>query len=259
MKISFIVPAYNEQLVIERCLWSIVSEVNRFTEQGSWMFPINYSPLVDYEIIVVDNNSSDHTVFLVEEYFKKYPVRVITCNDGQGVTHARQAGYKEAKYNIQSYIDADNALPFGWLDYVNSELEYGNPNVVALSGSLKYYGDGKFERKGSEYFYKVTKVLHTVFPTIQGGNFVVRKEALDKIGGHSTNIEFWGEDTDLAKRLSSIGKIKLIPEMWAYSSSRRFEEQGKANTLFHYALNYFSIHLFNKPLTKKYHNYRSQD
>jgi GT2 family glycosyltransferase len=97
---------------------------------------------------------------------------------------------------------------------------------------------------------------HAIGASIQGGNYIVKREALLLAGGHSTEIEFYGEDTDLALRLSKFGSIKLLNAMWIHASARRFERQGYLNTSWTYVLNYLSIHLRGKPMTKTHVDYR---
>ena len=60
-----------------------------------------------------------------------------------------------------------------------------------------------------------------------GGNFAVRRDALDAIGGFDTAIEFHGEDTNLGRRLVGVGKVSMAPECWLYTSARRYRAMGK--------------------------------
>jgi glycosyltransferase involved in cell wall biosynthesis len=236
--ISFIIPAYNEEKLISDCIISIYAEILRFD--------INFNFV---EIIVVDNNSTDRT----KEIAENCGAKVISCIN-KGVTFARQAGFKNAKYEYQAYIDADNKIPLGWL----KNLKYiRNSNTVAISGPIVFEDYNNLFKFCGKIFYLINIIMHKLIgPSIQGGNFIVRKSALEKIGGHSTNISFYGEDTDLAARLSKVGKVKLIPSMWIYSSSRRFKNEGIIKTMYKYILNYFSVSLLNKPLTKEYKDYR---
>ena len=62
---------------------------------------------------------------------------------------------------------------------------------------------------------------------MQGGNFVVRRDALQKIGGYDTNISFYGEDTDVARRLSKVGHVKFTFDLPALSSGRRLAKEAQ--------------------------------
>ena len=61
---------------------------------------------------------------------------------------------------------------------------------------------------------------------LQGGNFVVRRTALEEIGGYNPKFSFYGEDTDLARRLNSVGAVKFTFRLPALSSGRRLIEEG---------------------------------
>ena len=243
MNVSFIIPAYNESNYIDVCLGSIYQEIRRWNHFNS--------KDDKFEVIVVDNNSVDGT----DEIAKSYGATVV-YELKKGITHARQAGFKAAKYDIQAYIDADNFLQYGWLDNLK---EFDDPEVVAISGPPYYHNFNIFYRTCAALFYKITMIAHKFGPTIQGGNYVVRKSALEKIGGHSTDILFYGEDTDLALRLSKVGKIKLLPKMWIYFSDRRFKTQGYFDTTFTYIINYFSVHILKRPVTLNYIDIRTND
>ena len=60
-----------------------------------------------------------------------------------------------------------------------------------------------------------------------GGNFAVRRDALERIGGFDTTIEFHGEDTNLGRRLSRIGNVALRYDCFLYTSARRYNAMGK--------------------------------
>lgn len=239
--LSFVIPCWNEETLLPECITSIQREIARWR---------SVDPSFEFEIIVVDNNSTDRTA----DVARSHGVTVI-LEPLKGLTHARQAGYRIAQYQYQSYIDADNELPQGWLDNIQ-ELE--DPNIVGISGPPCYNNQNSFIRLMARLFYVLTQLSHRfVGASLQGGNFVIKKWALDKIGGHSVDIEFYGEDTDLAMRLAKVGKIKLLPKMWIYSSDRRYVNQGTIKTVWIYAINYFSVHLAKKPITLKYKDFRS--
>lgn len=239
--VSFIIPAFNEEQLLPICIASIQSEIER------WHSFVD--PTTEFEIIVVDNNSTDHTSDIAAKYNT-----ILIVETKKGLTKARQAGYKIAKYEYHANIDADNYLPKYWLDNL---LQLDDPNVVGISGPPYFKDQTLLIKMSVEIFYFFTRIIHRyIGPSMQGGNFVVKKSALDKIGGHNTDIQFYGEDTDLAVRLSAYGKIKLLRSLWIYSSDRRYIHQGFFNTVFTYTINYFSINFLRRPITKTYEDFR---
>lgn len=235
IEISFIIPAYNEEKFIVKCLSSILNETNK--------------EKINYEIIVVNNNSKDKTKELVSK-FKE--VKIID-EYRQGLTFARQTGFLKSKGNLIANIDADTILTSKWIKTVLNEFNK-NKNLVALSGPQIYYDVPKKVLIYEWIFYRIAYLTYLInkyilnkSSMIQGGNFVVRREALEKIGGFNTNILFWGEDTDIAKRLHQIGNVKFTFKLPIYASGRRLLKEGIFKTAWRYVLNYFYIIFFDKP------------
>jgi GT2 family glycosyltransferase len=89
-----------------------------------------------------------------------------------------------------------------------------------------------------------------------GGNFAVKKDAVEKIGGFDENISFYGEDTDIARRLSRVGKVKFFLNLYMYTSARRLKNEGVAKTAIKYLINFVSEVFFKKPATGDYKDIR---
>lgn len=85
---------------------------------------------------------------------------------------------------------------------------------------------------------------------LQGGNYIVKKSALEAIGGYDTSIQFYGEDTDIARRVNKIGKVKFTFGLPMYSSGRRLSGEGAFTIGLRYAMNYFWVILFKRPYSK---------
>jgi GT2 family glycosyltransferase len=82
---------------------------------------------------------------------------------------------------------------------------------------------------------------------LYGGNFAVRSEALARIGGFDRRIEFHGEDTNLGRRLTAIGRVALCPECWVWTSARRYRAMGKRAVFGVYVRNFWSEILRHRP------------
>jgi GT2 family glycosyltransferase len=80
-----------------------------------------------------------------------------------------------------------------------------------------------------------------------GGNFAVRRSALERIGGFDTSIEFHGEDTNLGRRLAAIGPVALRYECFLYTSARRYNAMGKGAVFRLYVRNFVSEVLHHRP------------
>ena len=75
----------------------------------------------------------------------------------------------------------------------------------------------------------------------------MRREALERIGGFDRRIEFHGEDTNLGRRLTPIGRIALAGECWMWTSARRYRVMGKRKVLGLYVRNFWSEILWRRP------------
>ncbi len=244
MKLTFAIPAYNEEKQIGGCLESVLKETA--------------GKHYDVEIIVVNNASSDRT----SEVALSYPGVRVVDQPKKGLTWARHAGYLAATGELIANIDADTRLPKGWLDRVFREFE-SNEKLVALSGPYIYYDLPFLTGVGVKLFYWAGYLTylfnHFIFRRagmLQGGNFIVWKDAIEKIGGYDLDISFYGEDTDIAKRIQKVGRVKFTFGLPMYTSGRRFAKEGLVVTAIRYTINYFWILLFRKPFSKKYNDVR---
>lgn len=244
MKISFIIPAYNEESYIKLCLESVKKEINRIA--------------ADAEIIVVNNASTDNT----REIIKSFDGVRIVDESRKGLVWARMAGYLASKGELLANIDADTIMPEGWLTKVLSEFEK-NPNLLALSGPYIYYDLPFVHRVTTKFWYIVGFIfdnLNYIFThkksMLQGGNFILRREALDKIGGFDTSIKFYGEDIDIGRRISEIGDLKWTFDLPMKTSGRRIRVNGVLKTGFTYAMNFLWITFKKKPFTEDYNDIR---
>jgi glycosyltransferase involved in cell wall biosynthesis len=233
--ITFIIPAFNEEKLIPFAIHSIREEMAGRAN--------------DYEILVVDNASTDRT----SEVALQHGARVVH-ELKRGIVAARQAGYMHAKYDLLANIDADNAVPAGWLDRALAGLDAA---TVVVTGPLVYPEFSRLMQVLTRFFYFLGRLSHHTLGTmVQGGNFIVRKSALDAVGGYNTDVVFFGEDTDFAVRISTVGKVKLVPNMWVYSSARRFQVDGIVLTTWRYILNYLTVTFLGKPVTEGHQDIR---
>lgn len=116
MKVSIVIPVYNEAAQLGACLQAIARQTVR-----------------PFEVIVVDNNSTDGTAAVAETYDF---VRVLH-EPQQGVLHARSRGFDAARGDIIARIDADSLLPTDWVASV--QAIFTDPTVDAVSGAALYY------------------------------------------------------------------------------------------------------------------------
>jgi ATP-dependent Clp protease ATP-binding subunit ClpA len=88
-----------------------------------------------------------------------------------------------------------------------------------------------------------------------GGNVMLRRDALKSIGGIDTSIAFYGDDTNLGRRLSKVGRVRFCTRFVCYTSGRRLTH-GFLSTSLKYILNYLSEAFLHRPVTKRYDDIR---
>jgi len=236
IKVSFVIPAYNEEDYIGRCLDAVFQNINGRK---------------DIEVIVVDNNSTDRTAEVAARY---KGVRLLH-EMRPGANAARRRGFDEAKGDLVALPDADTAPPQGWLS--DAEAEFAkDTKLVCVSGPFIYYDLPKRIRFMARIFYVsgyllylVGRMLFRTTTIIQGGNYVARRDAVEKANGLDPSITFYGDDTDLALKLNKVGKLKFSLKMKTLASGRRLAEEGAWMMGLRYALNYFWMVVARRPWT----------
>lgn len=237
MRISFVVPAYNEEQYLGDCLRSILAQTRGLA--------------IDSEIIVVNNASTDGTRALALSFAG---VKLVD-EPRKGLTFARQAGLDASTGELVANVDADSRLTPGWLEQVVASF-VARPQMLALSGPLVYYDLNAFERVLVQSFYAaawstyaVNRYVLRVGSMVQGGNFVVTRRALEQIGGFNLSISFYGEDTDIARRLNAMGEVRFTFDLKMLSSARRLKKEGMLRTALRYTMNYWWTTFLERPFT----------
>ena len=245
MQLAFVIPAYNEQALIGKCVESVLAEIKR-------------SGRTDVDVVVVNNNSTDRTAEIAGSYAG---VRVVDEKQ-KGLVSARDGGFRATTAELVANIDADTLVPPGWLDTVFTEFEK-DPTLVCLSGPYVYYDLSAWNRFLIILFYGLTKLIYwlnryvlRVGSVVQGGNFVLKRDAWIKAGGFNREIKFYGEDTDVAVRLSKVGGVKFTLRLKMLTSGRRLAEEGVFRTALTYTLNFFWVTFAGKPATKEHTDIR---
>lgn len=233
MTISVIVCAHNEEAYITACLASLLAQTR----------PPD-------EVIVINNASSDRTGALAAAF----PMVRVIDEPRTGLVFARERGRQESTGDLLAYVDADCRAPLTWLERIERCFD-ANAGVIALSGNYRFY-DWDWMGRALLRAYDLTlgpathvlvKYVLRIGVVFYGGNFAVRRDALDRIGGFDTTIEFHGEDTNLGRRLSRIGNVDLRYDCYLFTSARRYHAMGKAAVFRLYVRNFVSELLYHRP------------
>jgi glycosyltransferase involved in cell wall biosynthesis len=190
--ISIIIPTHNSEKTILSCLNSLKNQ--------------SY-PRGKYEIIVVDDGSTDNTVNNAKEAGVDRVVTIEPCFQGK----ARNIGVNVAKGEILAFIDSDCAAKENWLETMEKEVKnykaIGGPVVNGNDHSLVAWAEYLMEFCGWDEFRK-----RSIVPFVPGCNQVCSKDAFLRAGGFSeTRLS---EDVLFGYSLQKAGiKLLFVPEL----------------------------------------------
>ena len=212
--ISIVVPTYNEEKNIERCLKALVNQT---------------IPRDQMEIIVVDGDSADRTREIAAQY-----ADVVMIQTSEGVGGARNDGFKAAKYDIVATTDADCEPSEKWVESILNKFKHDN--VVAVTGILK-----PFDWKDMNWLEILT--YRAIFETANlmlmigalfdqyhlcGANTAFNRNIFLDLGGYLPLA--YADDVEIFKRIKKRGNVELCGSMQINYSVRRIKKIG----LMHY-------------------------
>ncbi len=211
--VSIVIPTYNEDKYVSDLLKSIRAQTYK-----------------NYEVIVVDYNSSDKT----KQIAGKYGAKFIHVNT-RGISIAKNIGLKASKGDIVAFIDADYILSHTILSgVVHAFSDAKNKNIVAIEPTMRVNSRDLNRRQRSKF--KVLSRLINVYkkmsyytnvPAAYGCVFC-KREALDKAGSFNENI-YVSEDKEFFSRLRAHGRFIMIKDT-ARMSYRRHAKYGIIRT-----------------------------
>ena len=233
--VSVVIPAYNEEDYLPSCLESIRKQ--------------DYAG--EYEVIVVDNASTDNTAQIARDWGAK-----VVYEGKRSPACARQKGAEVATGKIIAFIDADTKAPVHWLSTIVWRF-LCEPETVVISGPYAYCDAGRIARIAS-YGNFISIIIDQLFrkafnkgSAVWGCNFAVRRSALLEVGGFDTSIRFYGEEYELSLRLRKAGKGGIIPWLFVLTSARRLKRIGVVNQYWNWVVDYFSVLFWYEPISEK--------
>lgn len=193
-KVSIIIPAYNSEKTLRQCLNSVLNQIYK-----------------NYEVIVVNNNSTDETKDIIKEFQKKNRKVKYFFESIRKMGAARNTGEKRAEGEIILMTDSDCIVPCNWITEMIKPIITGRYNGV--QGSEINATDDFWNRQiqlGVLEKIKKTKNKNIIIGRIDPKNFAISREALKKIGFTSRKY-FSAMDTELAIRFQKNNlKLKFL-------------------------------------------------
>jgi cellulose synthase/poly-beta-1,6-N-acetylglucosamine synthase-like glycosyltransferase len=216
-QLTIIVPVYNEQELINQCIDSLHAQTldkNR------------------YEIIVIDNNSTD----LTSQIVRQKGVRV-EKELRKGYVHAIRKGVEVSNTELIAFTDADCRVPPDWAEKILSAFAI-SPEIVGVAGKQSFYDIHPILNK----LFQLILYFNNALP---GNNMAIRREAVTQIGGIDPHINL-SVDYWLTLKLRKVGQLKIDRSLLVNTSARRFKKSFDSNVK--YFINVISLSVSAKPL-----------
>jgi glycosyltransferase involved in cell wall biosynthesis len=201
VRFSVIVPAYNEAAYLGRALHSLHHQ--------------DYDG--NYEIIVVDNNSTDETAAVAA----RYGVHVVS-EPQQGVCAARQRGVECARGEIIISTDADTTQPHDWLRTIDAGFA-ASDQVIAVAGPCRYENPSWWAKAYPTLLFGMVAVIYALTGFVfyvSATNLAVRRPAFP---GYDLRLTQGGDELDLLRRLRRRGLVSWERRNVVNTSARRLE------------------------------------
>ncbi len=223
------IPVYNEERYIGACLAAIAR--------------LSAKP---FEVIVVDNGSTDDSMAIV----RTFPFARIVHEPRRGLAFARDAGFNAARGDVIGRIDADTLLDPDWITRV--QQLFANPGVTAVSGAIDYYDIslkrlvGWFDLRFRHLFAWYLRDEAFLF----GGNMAMRRSAWQAVSTALCHARELHEDLDIAAHLSLLGAggVRFVPGLHAEVSARCVDDSFR----------HFVFYMLASPRTYAAHGLRRQ-
>lgn len=196
-RLSFLICTYNSQTHIAEVLDSIIAQ--------------NYPP-EKTEIIIIDDNSSDQTLKIINKYQNgKYKIKVISKKKHhlRGAALSSNLGIKIAKGDLLCFVDSDAVLTKNWIK--NVLPKFNNPEVGIVAGVIRTANPENLWASfaGKELEDRYDRLTNHEVGHVSTCNTVYRKEVFEKVGLLNEKL-YYGYDVDISYRARSEGYRILV-------------------------------------------------
>ena len=191
--ISIVIPVYNAQKTILDCLKHCLSQ--------------DYAG--DYEIIVIDDGSSDDSAKIIKSFGEK--IKYI-FQENAGPARARNTGWKNSLGEIVIFTDSDCLVPENWLKKLLTGFE-SDEKIAVVQGSYDIANKGNLVAEIINFDIREKhKKMPKLIKNLASYNIAVKKGVLEEVDGFSTSfLAPSAEDTDLSYRIIKLGyKIAFV-------------------------------------------------
>ena len=191
MNVSVVIPVWNRNRDLEKCLESLQK--------------LSYK---DFEVIVVDNGSTDGTKEMVKGRFPN--VILVENEKNMGVSYAKNQGIVKSRGNLVWFLDSDSEVLSK--DTLKEMVElFKDEKIGAIGGEIRKENKKEVRgmnilKNGASEFVTVKKGSNEVLECdfLVTANCIVRKKILEKLGGFDTSYFYFGEDKELGYKIKKL-------------------------------------------------------
>ncbi len=237
MDLSVIIPAYNEEKYIGKCIRSVK----------------NQNKKLDYEIIVSDSQSTDDTTNIA----RKAGVKVV-LGPKKGPSFGRNLGAKKAKGKYLLFIDADATLDRNTFSALSDGIR--DQKKAVFLAKLKQDKDGKTKNAAFKIFNIMNGFLikhASKFAVFTGSFICIRSDAFRNIGGFNNKFSL-SEDRDLVIKAMKYGDLCILKDVYVRVSTRRAKKYGWAKFLLLHFYSHIFYTVFRRPIKYGYFGHLHQ-
>ncbi len=221
MKVSVIIPTYNEEKNLTACIAALKKQT-----------------VLPGEILVGDGGSTDKTVQIARDHGAR-----VVLSKKRGAGHGRNIAAAAATGDVLAFTDADCQPTQQWVEEIAGSFTDG---VVAVTGP-GFPSSPRFSRR--VVYFMTNKLMRlTVLlgkPAFSGYNCAYSSGAFRKLGGFREDM-VTGEDINLSKRASRLGKVVYNPRAAVFHSTRREDRFGLGKMVYFHLKNGFRIMLLGR-------------
>jgi len=176
MKIDVVIPAYNEEKRIGKCINSLLNQT-----------------VIPNNIIIVNDCSTDNTKQMVESYAKKNKIiKLINKKTNQGRGKALKTGIASATGDVLAFTDGDSIATKDWIEGICKE--FSKKNVAAVGGAFLPLNNKSLIANTNYLYESVFLDFLKIAPNkLPGANMAIKKNILRELGGLPENT--WSEDS----------------------------------------------------------------
>ena len=209
VRVSIVIPAYNEERHLKASLQAIANQ----SQQA-------------FEVLVVNNASTDNT----EAIARQFPFVTVLHEQQKGIVYARNCGFNLAKGDIIARIDADTILPPNWIEQVQQFYALPQHARWVLTGGCRFYNllTGSLTGHGYNFFVHRTNRLLLGYYLPWGSNMALPRQVWQAVADKTCLRTDVHEDLDLGLHLHQAGyKVCYLPRLRVEAVARRIMSDHK--------------------------------